>query len=278
MKWALVLSGGGGNGIAHIGVLKELERLQLKPDLIVGTSMGAIVGGVYATGKSAAWMENYITTEFDIKDMISTRALKWGEGPVVKVLQAGAALHNLNIKRGVESANKILKLLREVTRNINIEDTGIPFACNAVNLLNGKEKVFTQGNLAEAIRCSIAIPPFFEPCELGDGLYIDGCFADNRPIHTAKEMGYKKILSVNVVPVRSLKKTDLKNGYDTLFRAMSIALNDVPETHKATVSLTAYKGAYNFDFNHIEELIAVGQQTVRDNETRIRKKFTSWYQ
>ncbi len=278
MRWALVLSGGGGNGIAHIGVLKELERLQLRPDLIVGTSMGAIVGGVYATGKSAAWMENYITTKFNIKDMASTRALKWGEGPVVKIMLAGAALHNLHVKRGVESAEKILELLREVTQNINIEDTIIPYACNAVDLLNGKEKVFTQGNLAEAIRCSMAIPPFFEPYELDDGLYIDGCFTDNRPIHIAREMGYKKILSVNVVPVRPLEKSDLKNGYDILFRAVSIALSETPETHKATVSLTAYKGAYNFDFNHIEELITVGQQAVRDNETRIKKKFTSWYQ
>lgn len=69
MKWALVLSGGGGNGIAHIGVLKELERLKLKPSLIVGTSMGAVVGGVYASGRSAKWIENYMMEDFNIRAM-----------------------------------------------------------------------------------------------------------------------------------------------------------------------------------------------------------------
>ncbi|MEA2076804.1 MAG: patatin-like phospholipase family protein [Candidatus Marinimicrobia bacterium] len=277
MKWALVLSGGGGNGIAHIGVIKELERLELKPSLIVGTSMGSIVGGVYASGKSIKWIEEYVTKEFKIRDMVtSMQTLKWGEGPLVRVFQAGEALNNLRSKLGVESGQKILEKLREVTDNINIEDTKILFATNAVDMLSGKEKIFKDGNLAEAILCSMAIPPFFEPFDREDGLYIDGAFADNMPVNIARQMGYRKVLSVDVSPMRRVSRTDIKNSFDVMFRAMSCSIKNAHRKQKATLAIEAYKGAYNFDFEHAEELIEVGQQAIRNNEIQIRKKFSSW--
>lgn len=277
MKWALVLSGGGGNGIAHIGVIKELERMGLKPSLIVGTSMGSVVGGVYASGKSVEWMEDYMTGEFRIREMVSTmHTLKWGEGPLVRVFQAGEALNNLRSKLGADSGKRILDKLKEVTGNINIEDTKISFATNAVDLMTGREKVFTKGNLAEAIRCSMAIPPFFEPYELKDGLYVDGAFADNMPVNIARKMGFRKILSVNVSPLRPVERKDIKNSFEVMFRAMSLAIKNAHNKVKATVAIEAYKGAYNFDFDHAEELIEVGCLAVRNNEREIRKKFTSW--
>ncbi|RKY56755.1 MAG: patatin [Candidatus Neomarinimicrobiota bacterium] len=276
MKWALVLSGGGGNGLAHIGVLKELERLRLKPSLIVGTSMGSVVGGVYASGRSIEWIEKFMTEEFNIREMASTmQTLKWGVGPVVRIFQAGEAINNLRSKLGVESGEKILEKLREVTENINIEDTKITFITNAVNLLNGKEKIFTEGNLAEAIRCSIAIPPFFEPYDMKDGLFIDGGFADNMPVNIAHQMGYKKVLSVDASPMRSVTRSNLKNSFEIMFRAMTCSIKNAHRKEKATVAIEAYKGAYNFDFDHVKELIEVGEQAIRNNELKIKKEFSS---
>ena len=276
MKWALVLSGGGGNGLAHIGVLKELERLRLKPSLIVGTSMGSVVGGVYASGRSIEWIEKFMTEEFNIREMASTmQTLKWGVGPVVRIFQAGEAINNLRSKLGVESGEKILEKLREVTENINIEDTKITFITNAVNLLNGKEKIFTEGNLAEAIRCSIAIPPFFEPYDMKDGLFIDGGFADNMPVNIAHQMGYKKVLSVDASPMRSVTRSNLKNSFEIMFRAMTCSIKNAHRKEKATVAIEAYKGAYNFDFDHVKELIEVGEQAIRNNELKIKREFSS---
>ncbi len=276
MKWALVLSGGGGNGLAHIGVLKELERLRLKPSLIVGTSMGSVVGGVYASGRSIEWIEKFMTEEFNIREMASTmQTLKWGAGPVVRIFQAGEAINNLRSKLGVESGEKILEKLREVTENINIEDTKITFITNAVNLLNGKEKIFTEGNLAEAIRCSIAIPPFFEPYDMKDGLFIDGGFADNMPVNIAHQMGYKKVLSVDASPMRSVTRSNLKNSFEIMFRAMTCSIKNAHRKEKATVAIEAYKGAYNFDFDHVKELIEVGEQAIRNNELKIKREFSS---
>ena len=277
MKWALVLSGGGGNGIAHIGVIKELERLGLEPSLIVGTSMGSVIGGIYASGKTIDWLEKYAINDFKLKDMVSTmQTLKWGQGPLVRVFQAGEALNNLRTKLGAESGDKILATLRELTDDINIENTRIPFATNAVDLLSGKEKVFTKGNLAEAIRCSMAIPPFFEPFDMKDGMYVDGAFADNMPVNIARDMGYRKILSVDVVPLRRVNRSDIKNSFEVVFRAMSCSLRNSHRKVKASVAIEAYKGAYNMDFEHVEELIEVGQQAVKNNERKIRKTFTSW--
>lgn len=278
MKWALVLSGGGGNGIAHVGVIKELERLKLKPSLIVGTSMGAVVGGVYASGKSLEWMEEFVTNELKIHEMVSTMpTLKWGEGPIVRVFQAGNAINNFMRNRGAESGEKVLEKIKEITNDINIEDTIIPFATNAVDLLSGKEKVFTKGKLSDAIRCSISIPPFFEPYELGDGLYIDGAFADNIPVNIARDMGFKKILSVDVSPLRPVDISGFKNSWDVMWRATSISIKNSHRPVKATVRIEAYKGAYNFDFEHAGELIDVGRQAVIDNEEKIKRAFSSWY-
>ncbi|MEA3391541.1 MAG: patatin-like phospholipase family protein [Candidatus Marinimicrobia bacterium] len=277
MKWALVLSGGGGNGIAHIGVLKELERLKLKPSLIVGTSMGSIVGGVYASGRSAKWIENYMMEDFDIRDMVATmQTLKWGKGPLVKIFQAGETMNHLRTKKGAESGKKILDKLREVTNNIDIKDTQIPFATNAVDMLSGREKVFIAGNLAEAIRCSMSIPPFFEPYDMQDGFYIDGAFADNMPVNIAHQMGYKKVLSVDVSPLRAVSRSDLKNSFDVMFRAMSCSIKNAHRKSKATVAIEAYKGAYNMDFEHVKELIEAGEQAVRNHELKIKRKFSSW--
>ncbi|MCK5817021.1 MAG: patatin-like phospholipase family protein [Candidatus Marinimicrobia bacterium] len=277
MKWALVLSGGGGNGIAHIGVLKELERLKLKPSLIVGTSMGSVVGGVYASGRSVKWIENYMMEDFNIRDMVATmQTLKWGEGPLVRIFQAGEAINHLRTKRGAESGEKILDKLREVTNDIDIKDTQIPFASNAVDMLSGREKVFKEGNLAEAIRCSMAIPPFFAPYDMEDGLFIDGGFADNMPINIAHQMGYKKVLSVDVSPLRAVSRSDLKNSFDVMFRAMSCSIKNAHRKNKATVAIEAYKGAYNMDFEHVKELIEVGEQAVRNHELKIKRKFSSW--
>lgn len=278
MKWALVLSGGGGNGIAHIGVIKELERLQLKPSLIVGTSMGSIIGGVYASGKSIEWIEDFMTKEFNIRDMVSTmHTLKWGEGPLVRFFQAGEALNNIRSKLGLESGIKILAKLKEVTNDINIEETVIPFITNGVDLLSGKERIFTKGNLADAVRCSMSIPPFFEPYKLDDGLYVDGAFADNMPVNIAHNMGYKNVLSVDVAPLRVVKREDMKNSFDIMFRAMSCSIKNAHRKVPATVAIEAYKGAYNFDFDHTKELIEVGRQAVINNEELIKRKFTSWY-
>jgi len=109
-----------------------------------------------------------------------------------------------------------------------------------------------------------------------DGLFIDGGFADNMPVNIAHEMGYKKVLSVDVSPLRKVSRSDLKNSFDVMFRAMSCSIKNAHRKIKATVAIEAYKGAYNLDFEHVKELIEVGELAVRNNELKIKRKFSSF--
>jgi NTE family protein len=123
----------------------------------------------------------------------------------------------------------------------------------------------------------MSIPPFFEPYKLEDALYVDGAFADNMPVNIARDMGFRKILSVDVSPPRPLESDKIKNSLEATWRAMSISIKNSHRPVKATVHIEAYKGAYNFDFEHADELIDVGRQAVIDNELKIKRAFYSWY-
>ena len=109
-----------------------------------------------------------------------------------------------------------------------------------------------------------------------DGLFIDGAFADNMPVNIARQLGFKKVLSVDVSPLRQVSRSNLKNSFDVMFRAMSCAIRNAHRDVKATVAIEAYKGAYNLDFDHVKTLIEVGEQAVQNNELLIRRKFSSF--
>jgi NTE family protein len=160
LKWALVLSGGGAKGLAHIGVIKALvERGYPEPSLIVGTSMGAIVGGLYASGMAINEMARFVLEEFDITRYLDSFVFKLN-GPMGKILQAGQLIGALAGKLGMDSGNQVLSLIERLTEHKNIEETRIPFRCNAMDLNSGKEVVFRSGSLARAVRASMSFPIF----------------------------------------------------------------------------------------------------------------------
>jgi hypothetical protein len=96
------------------------------------------------------------------------------------------------------------------------------------------------------------------------------------PVNIAREMGFRKVLSVDVSPLRTVNRKDIRNSFEVMFRAMSCAIKNAHRKEKATVAIEAYKGAYNFDFDHPEELIETGLMAVRQNEAIIKRKFSSW--
>jgi NTE family protein len=141
-KWALVLSGGGARGLAHIGLLKGLEKIKFpKPSLVVGTSMGAIVGGLYACGKTAAELEHFVIEEFRISNYLDSFVFRI-DGPVGRVIQTGQSLASLAGRPGIDPGQRVLELLEKLTEKKKIEDAVIPFRCNAVDLFSGNEVVF----------------------------------------------------------------------------------------------------------------------------------------
>lgn len=176
-KAALVLSGGGARGIAHIGVIEELVKKGFDITSIAGTSMGAVVGGVYALGK----MEEY-------KNWLYT---------LDKIKLFSLVDFTLSTQ-GLVKGDKLLNTVKTFIPDANIEDLGIRYAAVAADIIHKKEVVFTKGSLFEAIRASMAIPTVFTPVKFEDGLLIDGGIINNMPINRVKRTPGDILIAVNV--------------------------------------------------------------------------------
>ncbi|MDR2435591.1 MAG: patatin-like phospholipase family protein, partial [Treponema sp.] len=276
LKWALVLSGGGAKGLAHVGFLKGLSRLGYpEPSLVAGTSMGAVVGGVYTSGMPVEEIVRFTEDEFDITRYLDSFVFKFG-GPVGKFLQTGQLLGNLMAKPGGDSGRALLALLRRLTRDRTFEEARIPFRCNAVDLTNGKEVIFESGNMAEAIRASMGFPVFFEPVLMGGMCLVDGGVADNLPVHIAGKMGFKRILAVDVGEFKNKKIADLVSAPKILYRCLEIVLHRLhrqKQKHNADLVITASNKASFLSFDRKQELIDLGEQAVRDNEKALAAFF-----
>lgn len=173
--WALALGGGAARGLAHIGVIQVLERAGLIPDFVVGTSAGALVGALWASGMDAATLRS-VALSFDQSSLgdwaFSTRALLKG--------QALADFVNRHV------ANK------------PIERFPRRFAATAVDLWSGKLVVFDKGNAGIAVRASAAVPGVFQPVQVAGREYVDGGLASPVPVRLARSMGAKRVLAVDI--------------------------------------------------------------------------------
>ncbi len=275
MKTGLVLTGGGARGIAHIGAIKALEKIGFKPDIIVGCSMGAIVGGIYACGSPIDFIEDYLINKFEFRKHTERWTFQFSRGPIVRFIQVEQALTAMIHDRGVDNGEKILNLIRELTQNKNFEQTEIPFACNAVDILSGKEIVLNSGNVAEAIRASMSLPGIFTPVTRGNMLLIDGGILNNNPIEIAKAMGARKILTIEVSPFVKWDFSDAKNGLAIFLRSLDVIGKKIEslKKQKPNLKIIAYDGTHTMDFDRKKQLIALGEEAVLKDRERIEKIF-----
>ena len=209
LRVGLVLGGGGARGAAHIGVLKELERLRIPVDAIAGTSMGAIVGGLYATGMSADELEELVgsldwagalSDKPERKDLSFRR--KQDESQVPIDFELGVRGTELVLPAGVIQGHKLDLLLRELTLNVShIDDFDrlpIPFRAIASDIERGEAWVMGSGDLAKSIRASMSVPGVFAPVRIGDRLLVDGGIVGNLPVDVMQDMGVDVIIAVDV--------------------------------------------------------------------------------
>lgn len=207
-KIALVLSGGGALGFAHVGVIDVLQKHKIPIDLIVGTSMGAIVGGAVACGRTCEEIE-------DIAENMRTKHL-----------------FDLNIPiKGVFSGKGALKFLKKGIPNIDMKDTQIPFICNAVDLISCKEIIFKEGNIINNIRASMSVPALFTPVKIGKMLLVDGGVLNNMGTDIAKNEGADIIIAVDVVSKSVLPK-NVDNMIQTLAQSTLILQKELQKLKK----------------------------------------------
>jgi NTE family protein len=267
LTWALVLSGGGAKGFAHIGVLKALEEGGYpKPAMVAGASMGAIVGGLYACGMSPGEMADYVIHRFRINEVFDSFVFRMN-GPVGKIFQAGQMLASLATRPGMDGGERVLALLENLTGGKIFDELAIPFRCNAVDLITGREVVFRSGSVARAMRASMSFPAFFEPLLDGGRCLVDGGILNNLPVSIPRREGFKRVLAVDVGDFVPVPWENLRSGPQVLARSMEIALYALRQRDpcRPDLLMRAVDDSSPFSFLRQRELIELGQRAVKES-------------
>ncbi len=278
-KVAIVLSGGGAKGMAHIGALKIIEQAGIPVDIIVGTSMGAIVGGLYAIGYSPAQLDsivmrqNWRTLLSDSQDR-KKQTLQMREDTeryILSVPFAGKPQEALSggVIRGRNIGSMLWQLTRDYHDSIRFDQLPIPFACVSQDVATGSEIIHTSGVLPVAMRASMSIPGIFSPVHMENKLLVDGGIVNNYPVDVARRMGANIVIGVDVQD--TLKSaTDLqKDIIGQLSQLIDLQSKDRWQKNIANsdvyikVNIKGYNTA-SFSTTAIDTLIDRGQQAATE--------------
>jgi NTE family protein len=282
-KICLALGGGAARGLAHLGVLKVFEDAQVPFDMIVGTSLGAMIGGVYASQPDAAyWMgrvEQYLRSFRSRKTRLEfLQRLEQPEtrnrgffSDMANLIRKGYFWGVTATKPAFISEKEYEDFIYPLIPDINIEDTKIPFACVATDIRNGKRVVFRSGPLRRAISASCALPGIFPPVADGDMLLVDGGWVERVPVRCAREMGADIVIAVDVS--REIGRFEDKFGLDVVLRADAVAriyLNELL-LQEADVAIHPSVGDTHWaDFSKPRELYRLGEAAALEKLVSIR--------
>ena len=239
-KVALVLGGGGAKGAAAVGVLKYVEQSGVPIDMVVGTSIGSIVGGLYSMG----------TTSEQLDSLFRNRA--WSD-----------------VFTGSLMGDSIVRTLRELTGSeVSFESLKIPFRCVAVDMNKMKEVVLKEGTLAQAMRASMAIPLVFKPVKMGNMKLVDGGVLNNLPVDVARDMGADIVIAVDLTvnkhkddsSLLTLLRPDLRK-YQRNCKDADIYINP---------NLKGY-GSEDFSPTKIAEMITLGEKAGKASLKDLKK-------
>ncbi len=271
----LVLSGGGARGIAHIGVLRVLQKLHVPIYAIAGTSMGAVVGGLYASGltakqieavvKSLNWQEAF--RDQPPRQDLSLRRKEEDENFLVH-FPIGVKGWHLVLPQGLIEGQSLTEILRRLTlpvaRITNFNDLPTPFRAVATDLETGQEVVMDSGDLTSAMRASMSAPGVFAPVPRGGRLLVDGGLTDNVPVDVARAMGVNVLIVVDV-STRLRSRNQLNGVASVSAQALTILMEH--KSKEELASLTSrdvlirppLNGVSSFDFGDVNHLIAIGE-------------------
>lgn len=275
---ALALSGGGSLGLAHIGVLKYFEEHHIPVDAIAGTSMGGIVGGLYATGHTPAEIEasfgdevwhNLMRIQPRYQDLPTYARQDRAHYPGDYTLRLG---HGLSFPGGLNTAEPLdLFLSRQVLAYSTVEDFAqlpTPFRCVATQLETGELFVLRRGNLARALRATMSVPGIFTPVEWDGHVLVDGGLVDNLPTDVARDMGADVVIAVHFsTPVPP--KSQLQSLPNVLTQAVSIAVSVTERENLRNADLVlapSLIGIGGLDYTHARELIERGYQAAAQKQ------------
>lgn len=273
-KMGLCLSGGGAKGLIYVGLLKLIDSLEIKVDYITGTSMGSIIGGLYAIGYSGKELEEIaITTKWS---KYLTNSVPLNKISIEEKSEYGRYMIELNsnsltpdLPIAVINGQNIMAFLNDLTFRVqHIKDFNkfpIPFKCLATDIVTGKPVIIDKGSLALALRTSMAIPSFFSPIDSGKMLLVDGGLVKNFPVEYVKQMGAEFIIGANCSGVL-LKKKELKTLVNMMEQTTSFSIAADYEKQKLMCDILldyneVLKNANigTMDFKKANEILLLGE-------------------
>ena len=285
-KIGLVLGGGGARGAAHVGVLKVLEEYNVPIDYVIGTSMGSIVGGLYAAGMSPQEMEA-IFNLVPWNDMFSDRPPEVllpfrhkKDNQRLMAFELGVKHGKITLPKGFIPGQKLGFLLQKLTLNVanidNFDELPIPFRAVSADLATGEAVVHDHGSLNEAMRASMSIPGVFTPVEMDGRILIDGGIVNNVPIEIARQIGADVIIAIDVGTPLS-KVGDLKNMLDVTMQMIGILTqknvdNSIAQLTEKDLFIRPELGDIgSSNFTRTTEAIKLGEKKTRQFVDKIKR-------
>lgn len=284
-KVGVVLSGGGAKGMAHIGALKVIEEAGIPIDCIVGTSMGSIIGGLYAIGYTPAQLDSMVRDQdwmFLLTDRVNSdeQNIETKENKQTFLISVPFGKDTKkNIFGGLIRGENLASLFSELTigyhDSIDFNKLPVPFACVSEDLVSGKPFIFRSGVLAQAMRSSMAIPAVFTPVRKDSMVLIDGGTVDNYPVDVAKEMGADYIIGIDVQNDKR-NADELSNAKDILFQLINLMGDNLyKENLRNTdtyikVDVRGYSSS-SFSSNAIDTLIRRGEAAARAQRASLKQ-------
>lgn len=283
IKIGLVLGGGGARGLAHIGVLQVLQAYGINVDIIAGTSMGAIVGAVYAQHPDADFVERKFrdflkSDKYSLLSGVRFRKenvyepehlLQQFSREIKRRVVINMAAH----RKSLLKAERLTTFLEYLVEDSKIENFTLPFACTAVDLNSGDDVIFKNGDIYPALAASAAIPGFLPPVESNGRLLVDGSVTNNFPIDMVREMGADIVLAVNVSSTFDIQAS-AENVVDIILRSNAAATKKINTItlRSADYVVTPPIGKVHWaEFEEIDFLIEKGKAEAQRSVAAIRE-------
>jgi NTE family protein len=279
-KIGVALEGGGALGLAHIGVLQWFEDHHIPVNYIAGTSMGGLVAGLYATGKTPQQLANLVSAQhWDIiiggktpyEDLSHRRRedQRAFQNPIVVGLK-----HGLTLPAGLNAGQQISMLIDHETlpysQSESFDDLPTAFRCVATELVSGKEEVFSRGSLQQALRATMSIPGVFSPVRDGEKIYVDGGLVGNLPTDVVRKMGADIVIAVHL-DVAPANAKDIQSLFSVLGRSVDVVVHENELRGLAAADLIVNVNLHDYnalDYDKSKTIIGLGTKAA-DEKRRI---------
>lgn len=250
----VALGSGGEKGLAHIGVLKAFEEEGVPIDFMAGSSIGALAAALYGVGHD--WRSMTALARAFSRRLI----LDWPPS-----------------KTGMISGRKAAAIIKAITRQKRFEDTRIPLAVVATDLISGERVVFTKGELYKAVRASISIPGIFQPLKMNGRLLVDGGVIDRVPSSVVREMGADIVIAVDVSGFA--EKAVIRSFFDVIMRSIDIMQQQLVKLQEMSADIVIKPNVVDKQakvYNDLDQLIKMGEESARRRLQDIRRLIDAW--